>query len=1044
MRVPSFGESNRLRVFISSRMAELRDVREVVERCLGSKNLDAWVYESQAGARPETVEQTSLEEVEAADVYVGLFWQKYGAVTVKEFLHARSLDKPCFVYIRDKDLKRDDELEQFLKSNIYALESGVTYDYFGSATDLGEQASDDIMKWLVRRHREMTAEIEEARISQHEVRRLQSEIDRLQSASLAPLPKGTSIDYLAQHLRAWFQTLGYRFESHDIRTDEYFEWIINVPARRGYDRILVRGIEGEAKITDVGTLREATANAKTDEGWLIVARRKSQAVCDELATSTNHIYCYTLDEIIDESADFTGYLSWLDAEIERRGINTAYVPLACKKEEIDPTTGFKVATSDYDERNGWAEGYIDRWLDDPAKEHVSVLGEFGTGKTWFALHYAWIALQRYREAKARGVERPRLPLVIPLRDYAKAVSVESLFSEFFFRKHEIPLPGYSAFEQLNKMGKLLLIFDGFDEMAAKVDRQQMINNFWELARVVVPGSKAILTCRSEHFPEAKEGRALLNAELMASTAALTGRPPQFEVLELEKFNQMQIRQALSFHTTAATVDLIMGNHQLTDLASRPILIEYILEALPDIEEGKPIDMSRVYLYAVRRKMERDIKEERSFTSIADKLYFLCELSWEMLSTNQLSINYRMFPERLKHLFGDAVQEQKDLDHWHYDMMGQAMLIRNSDGDYTPAHKSLLEFFVGYKFSAEIAMIADDFLDLAREQSNVDVSAVETTYTWTEYFRRAFKPDGTIQQAPALSTFEPEPTGTLAKTFGKEPLTSAMVDLMETMLTSDGESRRVKSLAIMQTTKEKSLEQVGYLGGNLATLLVRLDKSALSNSDLSGVNLNGAKLGRANLSDSLLVGTNLSHANLNNAVMKNAVLKGATLTDIALGLSGWIVSLGLRKPFSENLIAFLYPPGRPGHDVGSIKLPFVLESDEIAVAKVEDGRLVWAHPMKTVYIVEQAVETDLIQILTIENRIFNFDAKTGEAVSFTDDSLTRRWLGADLDGVKGLDSKRAYILSVLGALNTPETEYDPSKDSYYWGETSEIDEDLDSQ
>ena len=69
--------------------------------------------------------------------------------------------------------------------------------------------------------------------------------------------------------------------------------------------------------------------------------------------------------------------------------------------------------------------------------------------------------------RKKGVERPRLPLVIPLRDYAKAVSVESLFSEFCFRKHEIPLPGYSAFEQLNRMGKLLLIFDGFDEMGSQ-------------------------------------------------------------------------------------------------------------------------------------------------------------------------------------------------------------------------------------------------------------------------------------------------------------------------------------------------------------------------------------------------------------------------------------------------------------------------------------------------------------------------------------------------------------------------------------------------
>jgi predicted NACHT family NTPase len=283
--------------------------------------------------------------------------------------------------------------------------------------------------------------------------------------------------------------------------------------------------------------------------------------------------------------------------------------------------------------------------------------------------------------------------VIPLRDYAKAVSVESLFSEFFFRKHEIPIPGYSAFEQLNRMGKLLLIFDGFDEMAARVDRQEMINNFWELAKVVVPGAKVILTCRTEHFPDAKEGRALLNAELQASTRDLTGETPQFEVLELEKFNDEQIRQVLANQAQPATVEQIMGNPQLLDLARRPVLTELILEALPDIEAGKPVDMSRVYLYAVRHKMERDIKAERTFTSMADKLYFMCELSWEMLSTDRMSINYREFPNRIRKLFGPAVQEEKDLDHWHYDMMGQTMLIRNAEGDYTPAHRSLLEFLL---------------------------------------------------------------------------------------------------------------------------------------------------------------------------------------------------------------------------------------------------------------------------------------------------------------------------------------------------------------
>ena len=447
----------------------------------------------------------------------------------------------------------------------------------------------------------------------------------------------------------------------------------------------------------------------------------------------DHLGCYTLDELLDQDANFSSYLTWLESEIQKRGIDQKYVPLACLKEEVDPDTQQRIGISRYDDRDGWIEGYIDRWLDDPAKEHISVLGEFGTGKTWFALHYAWKALQRYREAQRRGRDRPRLPLVVPLRDYAKAVSVESLFSEFFFRKHEIPIPGYSAFEQLNRMGKLLLIFDGFDEMAARVDRQQMINNFWELAKVVVPGAKVILTCRTEHFPEAKEGRALLNAELQASTKDLTGETPQFEVLELEKFNDEQIRQVLSHQAQPTTVEQIMGNPELLDLARRPVLTELILEALPDIEAGKPVDMSRVYLYAVRHKMERDIKAERTFTSMADKLYFMCELSWEMLSTDRMSINYREFPDRIRKLFGPAVEEQKDLDHWHYDMMGQTMLIRNAEGDYTPAHRSLLEFFVAYKFAAELGALSPDFSNLAQERANTDVSLPAQKYYWSEYF-----------------------------------------------------------------------------------------------------------------------------------------------------------------------------------------------------------------------------------------------------------------------------------------------------------------------
>lgn len=651
---------------------------------------------------------------------------------------------------------------------------------------------------------------------------------------------------LAQQMRGWFETLGYRFEKYEVWGDSYFEWIINVPTRRNrYDRILIRGIEGEVGLKDVAVLRSSVEQQRTDEGWLVTARRIARAARNEVEKEENrHLGCYTFDELIDQDADFSDYLDWLEAEIIRRQIDTKYVPLACTKEEIDPDTKQRIGISHYSDRDGWIDGYIDVWLDDPAKEHISILGEFGTGKTWFSFHYAWVALQRYRDAQKRGVERPRLPLVITLRDFAKAINVENVLAGFFFTQHNIRLTS-EVFDQLNRMGKLLLIFDGFDEMAAKIDRQQMINNFWELAKVVVPSAKVILTCRTEHFPDAKEGRALLNAELQASTKQFTGETPQFEMLELEKFNDEQIRLVLSHQTVAATIEQVMGNPQLLDLARRPVMSELILEALPDIEAGKPVDMSRVYLYAVRRKMERDIKSDRTFTSLAEKLYFLCELSWEMLSTDKMSLNYRLFPERIRRLFGSIVQEEKDLDHWHYDMMAQTMLVRNADGDYTPAHRSLLEFFVAYKFAAELGALASDFTELAQAQSGLNSSAVPIDYTWSGYFSRK---DNII--AP-LKAFTSESFEKLRETFGKAPLTKAVMDLLVPML---GDSDSL--IKVIEVTRFRSEDEVGYVGGNAATLAVKVDKGALEGRDLSCTLIKGTDFRNARLQS-----VNFAEANL---------------------------------------------------------------------------------------------------------------------------------------------------------------------------------------
>ncbi|MEY3403177.1 MAG: hypothetical protein RLZZ86_2793, partial [Cyanobacteriota bacterium] len=659
-------------------------------------------------------------------------------------------------------------------------------------------------------------------INQLSLPELQKQIAQLVQSQQQLLPPGEipRETELAKQLKKWFETLGYKFETYKVLEKDYFEWIINIPKRRGYDRILIHGVEAEAGINDINAVKQAVETQKVDEGWIVAPRRVSKLAREEVKKAENNqIFCYSFDELIEADADFSGYFDWLEREVKSRGIDQYYVPLACTKEEINPQTKQRIGISHYGEEDGWIERYINEWLADPVKEHLSVLGEFGTGKTWFAFHYAWLALEKYRQAKAEGLPIPRIPLVIPLRDYAKAVSIESLFSEFFFRKHNIGLSGYSAFEQLNRMGKLLLIFDGFDEMAARVDRQAMINNFWELAKVVgTAGTKAILTCRTEHFPEALEGRSLLNAELQASTSNLTGESPQFEVLELEKFDDQQIKQVLNFKAKPETVDVIINNEKLLDLARRPVMIDLIMEALPDIEAGKPVDISRVYLYAVRQKMARDIKADRTFTSMADKLYFLCELSWEMLSNDKMSLNYKEFPEMIQRYFEKIVQQQKDLDHWQYDMMGQTMLIRNADGDYYPAHRSLLEFFVSYKLGRELGILAADFQEVAEDlpydQGKIDFS----------------------------------------QTFGKTLLAKAVLDLMFPMLSTTANQRL---LAEVKATKGKTEAEAGYCGSNAVQLLLKGSRFALEKQDLSETVIPGVNFGLASLSNVNLTGANLT-------------------------------------------------------------------------------------------------------------------------------------------------------------------------------------------
>ncbi|MEK5464063.1 NACHT domain-containing protein [Paenibacillus sp. FSL R7-0210] len=817
-----------------------------------------------------------------------------------------------------------------------------------------------------------------------------------------------SLDTLASEVHELFIVLGYGIEGTIEKRESYYELAINIKNRRGYDRILVHCICDEIGAYHYNVLLRELNERKFNEAWVITARRKSKAAC-EMFERSEQLFCYTLDELIDQHADFSNYIEWLDKYIKSKEIEKKYVLLSGRKMEIDPENNYQ-SESKYEEDTGGIEGYLDRWLSDPSKKHMSILGDFGSGKTWCALHYAWNQLQRYLEAKKNGTSRPRLPLFIPLRDYAKAVTVESLFSEFFFRKHEIPLAGYSVFEHLNKQGKFLLIFDGFDEMASKVDKQKMINNFWEIAKVINGDSKVILTCRNEHFPESKEGRDLLNAELKASTQYLTGESPQFEVIEVMKFNKKQIREVLLKETNLTVVNRIMKDGRLTDLAKRPLMIELILEALPEIEEGRELDISRVYLYAVSRKMIRDIKSKRTFTSLADKLFFLSEISWEMLYTNKLSINYRSFPSKLTTLFKTVILEDKDLDHWQFDMMGQTILIRNDDGDYKPFHKSLIEFFSAYKLLAELGILDFDFLSMAKAQSNL-IAGTEKEYTWSEYFHREVDSSGCIVDKFGLSTFE---TDWSNQCIGDIPLTKTLIDLMKNMIKHNRTEAEETLLNILTKVKSKELKYGKYMAANIITLLVNCTNTHFHNEDFSNLCLDYAIINNGVFKDCNFNNSSFKMSKLTFSDMKNSTFHNCSFDECIINRpSGGRL---IRTAFSDIRLDIIYPfdsekesAGDDDHTDKSLK------NNELAIVYTHNKEIIWRKVLDSgsQNIFLHRIFDMKLHLIMLNGKTIIIDLLSGD-FSNAEENRLMHWQNATLKDVTGLSKYDMYLMTIQGA------------------------------
>lgn len=285
-----------------------------------------------------------------------------------------------------------------------------------------------------------------------------------------------------------------------------------------------------------------------------------------------------------------------------------------------------------------AEEYIRQWLAEPGSRHLALLGSYGQGKSSFAL----MLTQRMLARSAPDLP-PRIPILIELRGRnLRNLKPYALLGQWAGR---YGMNG-QALVRLHEAGRLLLIFDGFDEMAYLADLDMRMSYFralWEFARY--PNAKILISGRPNLFEDQGEFKQALNLRTAFSAGSYC------EPVYLERLSIPEIQTALRSHPPHVREHIcrLAGeNRAFSDLVARPSLLQ-LVAAIWDEPEMRAIataptsaGVMRAFVHSTHRRQTE--KEERlgEFMKLteAERVYFMGGVALAMAGRGDTTIEAR--------------------------------------------------------------------------------------------------------------------------------------------------------------------------------------------------------------------------------------------------------------------------------------------------------------------------------------------------------------------------------------------------------------------
>ena len=337
---------------------------------------------------------------------------------------------------------------------------------------------------------------------------------------------------------------------------------------------------------------------------------------------------------------------------------------------------------------------IRSWLDSPEGVQLTLLGEFGSGKTTLCRHIVYRLAREWLECP----EAARIPILIDLKRMAATSSIESVVADVFLNDLDLSL-SYSSFEAFNKAGMFALFLDGFDEISNLYTETAVLRAFRQIDRLVAHGSKVVMTCRTHFFKDNEQIHRLhAGSVLYASVAGKYG----YDLWFLRLFDPGQVAQYLAKWAGSEAPkyhEMIDRLYGLADLARRPVLLNMIVTTIPQIDAGAVQSLNAATLYETYISFWLKRDDWRSILDIDDRRALAICVAEFLFSSERDRVHYSEIPGLLRDWgYADPRLDPNALD---YELRTCNFLRSTPQGWYDFVHKSFLEYILARHFCDEL-------------------------------------------------------------------------------------------------------------------------------------------------------------------------------------------------------------------------------------------------------------------------------------------------------------------------------------------------------